>query len=162
MNKLGIWAIAIAFAFVLGTVFSADIATATKPVTEVFLTNTDPIPVTGIVSSPTQSTALGISGSMSLDGCTSISGINVNWLGVSPAQFSSGIQGWITHAEVTETSFVAEGLYNDINDRACASGSLELPGAFTFTGNCGEGVTIDVSSNGGPSGTIIGNAACVT
>ena len=48
MNKLGIWGIAIAFvfAFTLGTVFSTDIATATKPVTEVFVTNTDPIPVT--------------------------------------------------------------------------------------------------------------------
>jgi len=44
--------IAVAFAFVLGTVFSTDIATATKPVTEVFLTNTEPIPVTGISSSP--------------------------------------------------------------------------------------------------------------
>ena len=51
MNKLGIWAIAIAFAFALGTVFSADIATATKPVTEVFLTNTEPIPVTASPSS---------------------------------------------------------------------------------------------------------------
>ena len=48
MNKLGIWGIAIAFAFALalGTMFSADIATAVKPVTEVFVTNTDPIPVT--------------------------------------------------------------------------------------------------------------------
>ena len=51
MNKLGIWAIAIAFAFALGIMFSADIATAAKPITEVFVTNTDPIPVTGDLES---------------------------------------------------------------------------------------------------------------
>ena len=50
MNKI-IVVIAIVFAFTLGTVFSADIATALKPATEVIVTNTDPIPVTGIVSS---------------------------------------------------------------------------------------------------------------
>jgi len=42
--------IAIVFAFTLGTVFSADIATAAKPVTEVFVTNTEPIEVTGSLS----------------------------------------------------------------------------------------------------------------
>ncbi len=51
MNKLGIWAIVVAFAFALGTVFSADIATAVKPVTDVLITNTEPIPVTGSISS---------------------------------------------------------------------------------------------------------------
>jgi len=50
MNKI-IPVIAIVFAFTLGTIFSADIATALKPATEVIVTNTDPIPVTGIVSS---------------------------------------------------------------------------------------------------------------
>jgi len=52
MNKI-IAVIAIVFAFTLGTVFSADIATAVKPVTEVFVTNdaTNPIPITGSISS---------------------------------------------------------------------------------------------------------------
>jgi len=50
MNKI-IAVIAIVFAFTLGTVFSADIATAVKPVTEVLVTNTEPIPVTGSISS---------------------------------------------------------------------------------------------------------------
>jgi len=50
MNKI-IAVIAIVFAFTLGTVFSADIATAVKPVTEVLVTNTEPIPVTGTISS---------------------------------------------------------------------------------------------------------------
>ena len=49
MNKI-IPVIAIVFAFTLGTVFSADIATAVKPVTEVFVTNTEPIEVTGSLS----------------------------------------------------------------------------------------------------------------
>ena len=51
MNKI-IPVIAIVFAFTLGTIFSADIATALKPATEVFVTNTEPILVTGISSSP--------------------------------------------------------------------------------------------------------------
>jgi len=50
MNKI-IPVIAIVFAFTLGTVFSADIATAVKPVTEVFVTNTEPIVVTGSLTS---------------------------------------------------------------------------------------------------------------
>ena len=50
MNKI-IAVIAIVFAFTLGTIFSADIATALKPATEVFVTNTEPIAVTGLVSS---------------------------------------------------------------------------------------------------------------
>jgi len=50
MNKI-IPVIAIVFAFTLGTIFSADIATAVKPVTEVLVTNTEPIPVTGSISS---------------------------------------------------------------------------------------------------------------
>ena len=50
MNKI-IAVIAIVFAFTLGTIFSADIATAVKPVTEVFVTNTEPIEVTGSLTS---------------------------------------------------------------------------------------------------------------
>jgi len=50
MNKI-IVVIAIVFAFTLGTIFSADIATALKPATEVLVTNTEPIPVTGSISS---------------------------------------------------------------------------------------------------------------
>jgi len=52
MNKI-IAVIAIVFAFTLGTIFSADIATALKPATEVFVTNdaTNPIPITGSISS---------------------------------------------------------------------------------------------------------------
>ena len=50
MNKI-IAVMAIVFAFTLGTIFSADIATAVKPVTEVLITNTEPIPVTGSISS---------------------------------------------------------------------------------------------------------------
>jgi len=51
MNKT-IAIIGIVGAFIIGTVFSVDIATAVKPATEVLVTNTDPIPVTGISSSP--------------------------------------------------------------------------------------------------------------
>ncbi len=51
MKKI-IVVIALAFAFTLGTVFSVDIATALKPATEVLVTNTEPIPVIGISSSP--------------------------------------------------------------------------------------------------------------
>jgi len=43
MKKI-IIVIALVFAFTLGTIFSADIATALKPATEVIVTNTDPIP----------------------------------------------------------------------------------------------------------------------
>jgi hypothetical protein len=50
MKKI-IAVIAIVFAFTLGTVFSADIATAVKPATEVFVTNTEPIEVTGSITS---------------------------------------------------------------------------------------------------------------
>ena len=50
MNKI-IPVIAIVFAFTLGTIFSADIATAAKPVTEVLVTNTEPIEVTGSLTS---------------------------------------------------------------------------------------------------------------
>ena len=50
MNKI-ISVIAIVFAFTLGTIFSADIATAVKPVTEVLVTNTEPIEVTGSLTS---------------------------------------------------------------------------------------------------------------
>ena len=50
MNKI-IPVIAIVFAFTLGTIFSADIATAVKPVTEVLVTNTEPIEVTGSLTS---------------------------------------------------------------------------------------------------------------
>jgi len=50
MNKI-ITVTALVFAFTLGTVFSADIATALKPATEVLVTNTEPIPVTGSISS---------------------------------------------------------------------------------------------------------------
>jgi len=49
MNKT-IVVLAIAGAFVIGTLFSEDLATAAKPVTDVFVTNIDPIPVTGIVA----------------------------------------------------------------------------------------------------------------
>jgi len=52
MNKI-IPVIAIVFAFTLGIVFSADLATAVKPATEVFVTNdnANPIPVTATISS---------------------------------------------------------------------------------------------------------------
>ncbi len=51
--KKTIVVIAIVFAFTLGTIFSADIATAVKPATEVIVTNDAPIAVTGTESSPT-------------------------------------------------------------------------------------------------------------
>ena len=52
MNK-GIWGIIVAAAFVGGTVFSADLASAAKPITEVFVTNesSKPVRVTGSVNS---------------------------------------------------------------------------------------------------------------
>ncbi len=59
MNK-GIWAIIVAAAFVGGTVFSADLASAAKPITEVFVTNeaTNPVPtsVTNDVTDPVPTT----------------------------------------------------------------------------------------------------------
>jgi len=159
MNKI-IVVIAIVFAFTLGTIFSADIATAVKPVTEVLVTNTEPISVTGIVSSTTQPVAMGIGGIMKLDGCTSIDGLGVQWFGTSPAPFNSGFNGWVTQVEMTETSFVAKGFYDALIP-GCAIGSRDLPHVFTFTGDCGEGVIIDITTDGGTSGTITGNVACV-
>ncbi len=50
MKKI-IIVIALVFAFTLGTIFSADIATAVKPPDEVIVVNTEPIAVTGNISS---------------------------------------------------------------------------------------------------------------
>jgi len=60
MNKLGIWGLAIAIvgAFVIGVLFSVDTVTALKPLTEVLIANTEPIPVTGIVSAPQSNSLL--------------------------------------------------------------------------------------------------------
>jgi len=168
MNKLGIWGIAIAFAFVLGTIFSTDIATAVKPVTEVFVTNTDPIPVTGIVSSaPTQASALKVDsvGLWTPDGCTegqAGGGLAITWFGESPAdQFSARwYDGWITQVEVTETDFEAKGIYFNVKP-SCVLGSRELPKVITITGECGEGVPIEITTEGGTDVSGLGNVACV-
>ncbi len=50
MNKL-ITTVVVIGAFSLGVFFSADIANAAKPITEVIVTNPEPIPVTGLVAS---------------------------------------------------------------------------------------------------------------
>jgi len=163
MNKLGIWAIAIAFAFTLGTVFSADIATAVKPVTEVFVTNTDPIPVTGIVSSP-QAPGLWVDGKMRLNNCDELNpnSLGFKWLG-EPTAISGPIQGTITQVDVTETDFVAKGFYDRVQ-AGCIVDSREFPNLFTITGTCGIGANVDVTTEGGATtipGTFEGNVACI-
>jgi len=171
MNKT-ILILAIVTAFLIGTSMSFVLSDyeaeaqdpkppkPPKPPKEVIVANTDPIPVTGIVTSPTQLSTLGINGIIILDGCTSLDAFIVQWFGTSPVQFAGGLRGWITEADVTETSFVAKGIY-DVIQPGCAVGSRELPHVFTLTGDCGEGVTIDVTTDGGASGIIIGNVACI-
>ena len=165
MKKI-IVAIAIVFAFTLGTVFSADIATAVKPVTEVLVTNTEPIPVTGIVASSTQASTLVVEGSAIPDGCTSAqtSGIiSFSWVGL-PTQFVTnnfGTTGKITQVEVTETSFVAEGYYKNTAPGCVSATNNDVPNEITITGGCGIGVPVEITTLGGHMASGTANVVCI-
>ena len=164
MNKLGIWAITIVFAFALGTVFSADIATATKPITEVFVKNTEPIPVTQIVSTSTHTPALFLEGIAFPDGCQpgqTNGNIQISMAGGSANIGSANLRSnVVTDTELSETSFLIKG-YTKLIIPDCVSGHLEVPSVFTITGDCGEGVTINITTEGGVSATGTADVLCL-
>jgi len=159
MNK-GIWAIAIVFAFALGTVFSADIATATKPITEVFLTNTEPIPVT---ASPSNHPAVQFDGTqVQISSCNELntSSFSVRTFDDGLVRYSGSIDGIVHSVVVTEDAFELEGIYTGIG-QSCIDDLRNFPALFSVTGDCGLDSTVTIRTEGGVDVSFTANVACI-
>jgi len=172
MNKT-IAILGIVGAFALGTMFSADIATAVKPVTEVLVTNTNPIPVTGIVSSPTQTTGLaivllGTSQTLTCSGGSPITlrGATYFYDDGDPAsqefllERSGDGADFITRiisASITSTEFTLDTL--TIRDQICPGAGV---GVGVITGSCGNSKTVTYTDDDGRTLSLLADVACVS
>jgi len=162
MNKI-IAVIAIVIAFTLGTVFSADIATAVKPITEVFVTNTDPIPVSLDPESPSSHPAVQfeVTG-VQISSCDEFntSGFTVITLIDGFVFWSGSIDASIHSVVITEDAFELEGIYTTIN-QGCIDDLRNFPALISITGDCGLGSTVTVRTEGGVDVSFTGNVACI-